>query len=460
MRRIGQSLSSQGYLHPLCLRAYSTFALQRERPAFAMRRDEGMDRPQLIEELESLRQRVADLESSQPDRAGKREESVNRLSQDLDFVYREAPIGLCQFDLDLRFVQVNRWLAAINGLSIEKHLGRTIGEVLPDVATGVESQHRQVIATGRPVLEGLVTAETSAHPGEKMHYQHNFYPVKSDDGTVVGVSCAVQDVTRRALAEAALQTAKDELGGRVRERTKELEEVNASLKSEIEEHRRTEEELLRVRRLVTIAQEGERRLIARELHDDVTQRMAGLAIALGVIEREKDPIGASGSGEICKVREAIEQLSFDVHELGRKLHPSIVEDLGLIRAIQSQCEQLKARGAFEFHFVHENLPKAIPVELSLSLYRIAQEALRNAQKYSQSKRVDLGLRISDGQLHLSVKDHGVGFRLDNARRSAGIGLTTMEERAKLSGGQFSVQSSPGKGTTIQVLIPWQGGTQN
>ncbi len=399
---------------------------------------------------------------SQLDRAGKkREESANWLLGGLDFVYRDAPIGLCQFDTDLRYVHINKWLAAINGLSIERHLGRRISEVLPDVAAGAESQLRQVIETRQPILEGLVTAETAAHPGEKRHYQHNFYPIKSDDGTVVGVSCAVQDITRRKLAEDALQRANDELDRRVRDRTKELEDTNASLKSEIEEHRRTEDELLRVRRLVTIAQEEERRLIARELHDDVTQRMAGLAITIGVIERDNNGlIGASGSGEMRKVREAIEQLSSDIHGLSRKLHPSILEDLGLIRALQSECKRFEERGAFEIHFIHENLPEAIPLELSLSLYRIAQEALRNAQKHSQSKRVDLGLRMANGRLHLSVKDHGVGFRLGNARTSAGIGLASMEERAKLSGGQFSVQSSPGKGTTIKVLIPWQGGTES
>ena len=380
--------------------------------------------------------------------------------EDLDFVYREAPIGLCHFDKDLRYVHINQWLAAINGFSIEKHLGRRISEVLPDVAAGVESQLRQVIETRQPILEGFVTAETAAHPGEKRHYQHNFYPIKSDDGTVVGVSCAVQDITRRKLAEDALQRANDELDRRVRDRTEELEEANASLKSEIEKRRRTEDELLRVRRLVTIAQEEERRLIARELHDDVIQRMAGLAITIGVIERNKGLIEASGAGEMRKVREAIEQISSDVHGLSRKLHPSILENLGLIGALQAECDRLEERGGLEIHFIHENLPETIPLEPSLSLYRIAQEALRNAQKHSQSKRVELGLREADGGLQLSVEDHGVGFRLADARRSAGIGLATMEERATLSGGQFSVQSSPGVGTTIRVMIPWQGGSES
>ena len=131
--------------------------------------------------------------------------------KDVERLYREAPIGLCHLDVDLRYAYVNEQLAALNGLPMDQHVGRTIGEVLPDVAAGVESQLRQVMETGEPILEGIVVAETAAHPGEKRHYQHNYYPIRSDDGTIVGVSCAVQDVTRRRVAEQALQEAHDEL---------------------------------------------------------------------------------------------------------------------------------------------------------------------------------------------------------------------------------------------------------
>ena len=120
-------------------------------------------------------------------------------------VYLEAPIGLCSLDLDLRYVQVNEWLAATNGLAASEHLGRTIGEVLPDVARGVEKQLRHVITTGESIEAATVEAETPAHPGIMRTFQHNFYPVRSPDGTVVGVSCAVQDVTEREAAREALQ---------------------------------------------------------------------------------------------------------------------------------------------------------------------------------------------------------------------------------------------------------------
>ncbi len=112
-------------------------------------------------------------------------------------LYAIAPVGLCYFDTDLRFLYINEWLARINGLPVEAHLGKTIDEVIQDVAAGVVPQLRHVLQTGEPIIEGNVEAETPAHPGESRHYMHNYYPDKSKDGTVVGVSCVVQDITER-----------------------------------------------------------------------------------------------------------------------------------------------------------------------------------------------------------------------------------------------------------------------
>ncbi len=123
-------------------------------------------------------------------------EDIERTS-DLERLYAIAPVGLCYFDTDLRFLYINEWLARINGLPVEAHLGKTIDEVLKDVAVGVVPQLRNVLQTGEPIIEGEVEAETPAHPGESRHYMHNYYPDKSDDGKVVGVSCVVYDITER-----------------------------------------------------------------------------------------------------------------------------------------------------------------------------------------------------------------------------------------------------------------------
>ena len=139
------------------------------------------------EQLAAIRTLLSTLDEPQlPDRASE----VERL-------YAIAPVGLCYFDIDLRFLYINQWLAHINGLQVGAHLGRTIDDVLKGVAVGVVPQLRQVIQTGEPIIEGKVEAETPAHPGESRHYMHNYYPDKGKDGTVVGVSCVVHDITER-----------------------------------------------------------------------------------------------------------------------------------------------------------------------------------------------------------------------------------------------------------------------
>jgi len=139
------------------------------------------------EQLAAIRTLLSTLDGSQ----------LSEQADEAERLYAIAPVGLCYFDTDLRYVYVNEWLARINGLSVQAHLGKTIDEVLKDVAAGVVPQLRHVLETGEPIIEGTVEAETPAHPGESRHYMHNYYPDKSKDGTVVGVSCVVQDITER-----------------------------------------------------------------------------------------------------------------------------------------------------------------------------------------------------------------------------------------------------------------------
>ncbi len=139
------------------------------------------------EQLATIRTLLSTVDGSQPS-----EQAV-----EAERVYAAAPVGLCYLDTELRYLYINEWLASINGLSVEAHLGKTIDEVLKDVAAGVVPQLRNVLETGEPIIDGRVEAETPAHPGESRHYMHNYYPDKNKDGTVVGVNCVVQDITER-----------------------------------------------------------------------------------------------------------------------------------------------------------------------------------------------------------------------------------------------------------------------
>jgi two-component system sensor kinase FixL len=136
-----------------------------------------------------------------PRKTSKQGKAIPRQELDLRSIYAKAPIGLCCMDTDLRYVYINEWLAAINGLGVEEHLGRTIGEVLPDVAAGVEAELRHVIESGDALVQVALEAKTAARSEQTRRFENSYYPVRSDDGSVVGVSCVVQDVTERRLAE-------------------------------------------------------------------------------------------------------------------------------------------------------------------------------------------------------------------------------------------------------------------
>ena len=130
--------------------------------------------------------------------------AISPAAADLARQYKEAPIGLCFFierKERLEFSYINDWLAELNGLTVEEHLGRTIAEVLPDVAAGVEQQLRAVLLTGKPIIGGTVEAETAAKPGVRRKFKHNYFRITGEDGTVIGVSCAVYEIAESASSE-------------------------------------------------------------------------------------------------------------------------------------------------------------------------------------------------------------------------------------------------------------------
>ena len=156
------------------------------------------------QEVESLRRRVAKLEAAASKHLFDRQR-WRLLNDELRCLFDDAPIGLCYIDTDLRYVHVNKWLARINGLPVAAHLGKTVGEVLPSVAAVVESQFRQVIATGQSVIAGSVHGETPAHPGVKQDYEHYYQADTNADGAIRGISCVVLDVTQRQENDSLLQ---------------------------------------------------------------------------------------------------------------------------------------------------------------------------------------------------------------------------------------------------------------
>jgi signal transduction histidine kinase len=200
------------------------------------------------------------------------------------------------------------------------------------------------------------------------------------------------------------------------------------------------------------AQEQERRRIAREMHDDWTQRLAVLGIEVAKLEEHVGPSEAP-SGLFEAIRGELVSLSEDVHGLSRQLHPAILDDLGLVEALRSECASFSRREDLAVNYVPQAAPQDIPVETALCAYRIAQESLRNVAKHSGSEEASVSLVVIGGELVLQIRDQGVGFDPTTNHNRPGLGLSSMEERVNLVQGKLSITSAPGEGTTVELRLP-------
>lgn len=205
-------------------------------------------------------------------------------------------------------------------------------------------------------------------------------------------------------------------------------------------------------RLMT-AHEDERRRMARDLHDDVTQRLARLAIDAGRLEKEAQ--GDSATARL--VREELVRLSEDVHTLAYQLHPSVLDDLGLAEGIRAECHRLSRQTSIPVSVDAANVPPKLPRETSLCLFRVAQEALRNAVRHARAQAIAVSLAPKGRGLELVVKDDGQGFDTEAMQKSPSLGQVSMRERIRLVAGSLDVQSELGRGTKVVAWVPLEQG---
>jgi signal transduction histidine kinase len=203
------------------------------------------------------------------------------------------------------------------------------------------------------------------------------------------------------------------------------------------------------------AHEEERALLARELHDDLTQRLAVLAIEIGRAELAAS--SGAQAGALRVAREGLVALSEDVHSLAYQLHPSVLEDLGLVEALRTECERFQRQCRPTLTTTFEPLTAAPGADAALCLFRVAQEALRNVARHSGAPSAALALREENGGFLLAVKDDGAGFDPAVQKERRSLGLASMRERVRLASGTLRILSAPGQGTTISAWVPAGGG---
>jgi signal transduction histidine kinase len=201
------------------------------------------------------------------------------------------------------------------------------------------------------------------------------------------------------------------------------------------------------------AHEEERTRIARELHDDINQRLALLSVNLDCLKADLPSSRFDVNQALDEANNQLCEIASDVQALSHRLHSSKLEHLGLPRAAKGFCRELADRQKVEIDFHAENVPGELPRDIALCLFRVLQEALQNAIKHSGSKHFQVSLTGGTTELELTVRDDGKGFDPEEAFKGRGIGLTSMRERLKLVDGCILIDSQLQHGTKIQARVP-------
>ena len=323
----------------------------------------------------------------------------------LKIFVKNVPAGVAMLDRDMHYLQVSdRWCADYS-VDSSQILGHSHYTVFPDIPAHWKDVHRRA-------LEGeTLRADDDRweRDGRTTWVRWEIRPWRTANGIIGGILIFAEDITHR----------------------KQMEEALSGMS----------------RKLID-SQEQERARIGRELHDDINQRLAMLAIEVEHLQENPSEV----QNRLPEVRTQITEISNDVQALSHELHSSKLEYLGVVAGMKSWCEEFGERQKMEVDFRSE-VRSALPFDIGLSLFRVLQEALHNAVKHSRVKRVEVEVVESSNEVHLIVSDSGTGFDIEAALQGRGLGLTSMQERVRLVNGSITIKSKPMGGTTIHVCVP-------
>jgi PAS domain S-box-containing protein len=323
----------------------------------------------------------------------------------LKIFVKHAPAGVAMFDRDMRYLQVSDRWCADHSVQSSQILGRSHYEVSPDLPDRWKEMYRRGFAG-----ETLQCDEDRwDRAGGTKWIRWEIRPWWSLDGVTGGILVFAEDVSQRKQMQEALSD---------------------------------------VTRKLVDAQDKERARIARELHDDINQRL-GL-LSMGVDELLAKPSEIEHRG--LELRKQIDEISADVHALATDLHPSKLEYLGAVAGLRSWVREFAQRHNLEVDFYADS-GSSLPPEIGVTFFRVLQEALQNTVKHSAGKRVEVQLREDSKALHLVIRDSGKGFDVKAASLGKGLGLTSMRERVRLVNGTFNIDSKLNAGTAIEVRVP-------
>jgi PAS domain S-box-containing protein len=315
----------------------------------------------------------------------------------------------------MRYLQASdRWCADYS-VESSQILGRSQYDIVPDMPEGWKEVHRRGFEG-----ETLRADEErwDRKDGTTLWVRWEVRPWKTSNGSIGGLLILAEDITHR---------------------------------------KQMQDELSTMSRKLIEAQEQERARIGRELHDDINQRLAVLGIKLKQMQDNPAEVGS----RLQELRKQTTEISNDVQALSRELHSSKLEYLGIVAAMRSFCKEFGDQQGMEVDFGSHDLPSPLPSpEISLTLFRVLQEALHNAAKHSGVSHFEVQLWGRPGEIDLTVSDSGAGFDTQATKEGRGLGLTSMQERLKSVGGELCIESQPQRGTTIHARVPLSSGSDS
>jgi two-component system sensor histidine kinase UhpB len=346
----------------------------------------------------------------------------------------------------------NRGAERLFGYTTSEAVGKHIFLIIPDDRHAEEEDVLARLRRGEKIDHFETIRQTK--DGRRIPISLTVSPIRDASGRIVGASKVARDITERTLVQESQRRDRDDLEQRVGQRTAELTQANELLRLEVQERQRAEIQRAQLFTRLVLAQEEERKRIARDLHDQLGQQLTALRLTLETV--------SSLSAERPEIREQVEKLQELARQLDQdvafrvwELRPPALAELGLAAALAEYAGNWSKRFG-----IHAELrltrpsSRRVSVDGETALYRFAQEALNNVVKHARASRVDIVLEQTSEYVSLIVEDNGIGFDPSNPHTiEHGFGLAGMRERAALAGADFQIESSPGSGTTLIVRVP-------
>lgn len=399
----------------------------------------------------------------------KRAEATLRRSEALFYaLVEQAPMGIYVVDARFRLQQVNPRARPVFS-KVRPLIGRDLSEIhhimwTKRVADQVMARFRHTLKTGER-YQSPEFAERRRDTGVQEVYEWQIQRVTLPAGEH-GVVCFFADITeRKRAAEAQLRLEVLAASNRKLEEEIVRRRVGEEALRKSEQHQRgllvqshrMQEQLRQLSRQVLQAQEEERKRISRELHDVIAQTLTAINVRLAALKKEATTNTKDLEHHIARTQRLVQESVDIVHQFARELRPAVLDDLGLIPALHSFMKSFSMRTGIRTHLTAFAGVEQLDPAGRTVLYRVAQEALTNVFRHAQASQTQVYILQLDGAVCMKIKDNGKGFHLDrisHGRKNQRLGLLGMSERVEMVKGRITIESAPGKGTTIQAQIPF------